>query len=437
MGKRLRLMLKQSIGAAAIPVADIRVGGRVKRGALLAVPEKLGVSLHASAGGVIAEVTEHYIDIDADDVQSAEYVPIAKSDSLVDMVKDAGLCGMGGAGFPTYAKLATDLRGGVLIVNSAECEPLLNHNIQQLTREPEKVCRGMELAIEATRAARGILAIKSKHVEAIKAFRAVLSSGKKAKIQAEIHELPDLYPMGEERAVVREALGELLGVDQLPSAANAVVINLETAARIAEIVDHRRPIMSKNLTVAGKLGQGPESRVFMDVPLGTRFSDLLEECGGIEGSYGEIIAGGPFTGAGASLESIVCKTTGGVLVTQEFLREKRPLGLLVCACGGNETRLRELAGKMEAQVVSVRRCKQAQEVKGTLKCENPGNCPGQAEKIMELKKEGAQALLVSNCSDCTNTVMCVAPKLKMAVHHATDHAMRAVGHSLVRRLPID
>lgn len=174
----------------------------------------------------------------------------------------------------------------------------------------------------------------------------------------------------------------------------------------------------------------------MDVPLGTRLSDLIETCGGIEGSYGEIIMGGPFTGVSASLDGVVCKTTGGVIVTQEFLHEKRPLGLLVCACGGNEARLRELAGKMDARVVSVRRCKQAQEVKGALKCENPGNCPGQAEKIMELKKEGAQALLVSNCSDCTNTVMCVAPKLKMAVYHATDHAMRAVGHSLVRRLPI-
>ena len=430
MGKRVRSMLKQSIGVAASPVAGIRVGAPVKKGTLLAVPEGLGVLLHASVSGVIVEVTEHYIDIDSDSTQSAEYEPIAKSDSIVEMVKSAGLCGMGGAGFPTHVKLATDLKGGVLIVNSAECEPLLNHNIQQLTKEPEKIHRGMKLAMEATHAGSGILAIKSKNAGAIEAFRSVLSNGDKV----EIHELPDLYPMGEERAVVREALGELLAVDQLPAAANAVVINLETAARITEAVDDRRPVISKNLTVTGKLGQG--SRVFMDVPLGTRLSDLIKECGGIAGTYGEIIIGGPFTGASASLDSVVCKTTGGVIVTQEFLHEKRPLGLLVCACGGNEARLRELADKMSARVVSVRRCKQAQEIKGALKCENPGNCPGQAEKIMELKKEGAQALLVSNCSDCTNTVMCVAPKLKMAVHHATDHAMRAVGHSLVRRLPI-
>ena len=428
-------MLKQSIGVAASPIAGICAGSRVKRGTLLAVPAGLGVSLHASVSGVVAEMTEHYMDIDADDAQSAEYEPIAKSDSIVEMVKAAGLCGLGGAGFPTYVKLGTDLKGGVLIVNSAECEPLLHHNIEQLTKEPKKIYRGLTLAMQATHARSGILAIKSKNTEAIEAFRAVLNTGDAVE-NVKIHELPDLYPMGEERAVVREALGELLAVDQLPAAANAVVINLETAARIAEAVDDRKPVISKNLTVAGKLGQGPESRVFMDVPLGTRLSDLIETCGGIEGSYGEIIMGGPFTGVSASLDGVVCKTTGGVIVTQEFLHEKRPLGLLVCACGGNEARLRELAGKMDARVVSVRRCKQAQEVKGALKCENPGNCPGQAEKIMELKKEGAQALLVSNCSDCTNTVMCVAPKLKMAVYHATDHAMRAVGHSLVRRLPI-
>jgi proline reductase-associated electron transfer protein PrdC len=433
MGKRYRLMLKQSIGAAASPVEGIRAGGRVKKGTLLAVPGGLGVSLHASVSGVVAEVTEQYVEIEADDLQSAEYEPIAKSDSVVEAVRAAGLCGMGGAGFPTNVKLATDLKGGVLIVNSAECEPLLRHNIEQLTKEPEKVYRGMQLAMQATRAGSGVLAIKSKNAEAIAAFRSVLKNGDKVKI----HELPDLYPMGEERAVVREALGELLAVDQLPSAAGAVVINLETAARIAEAVDDRRPVISKHLTVTGKLGQGAESRVFTDVPLGTRVSDLIEECGGILGSYGEIVMGGPFTGVSTSLDGVVSKTTGGIIVTQEFLQEKRPLGLLVCACGANEARLRELAGKMDARVVSVRRCKQAQEVKGALKCENPGNCPGQAEKIMELKREGAQALLVSNCSDCTNTVMSVAPKLKMAVHHATDYAMRAVGHPLVRRLPIN
>jgi proline reductase-associated electron transfer protein PrdC len=430
------LFLKQSIGVPAVPVPGLAVGSKVKKGTLLAAQGAgLGIPLHASVSGTVASITENYIELLADEKQSDDFEPIPKSEDIAEMVKAAGLCGMGGAGFPTYVKLQTKLDGGVIIINSAECEPLLKHNIKQITEDPKKAYRGLLLAMQATKAGRGILAIKSKNAEAIKAFRSVLQNGD----NVTIHELPDMYPMGEERAIIREALGTLLGVDQLPAVAGAVILNLETICRIAEAVDNRRPVISKNVTVVGKLKNGRESHVFMDVPIGTQLTSLIDACGGIDGMFGEVIIGGPFTGVAAAPDSVVGKTTGGIIVTQDIPQEKRPLGLLVCACGGNEKRLRDLAEKMGAQVVSVRKCKQAQEVKGALKCENPGNCPGQAEKILEMKKEGAQALLISNCSDCSNTVMGVAPKLKpkMAVHHMTDHVMRTVGHPLIRHLPIN
>jgi hypothetical protein len=175
----------------------------------------------------------------------------------------------------------------------------------------------------------------------------------------------------------------------------------------------------------------------MDIPIGTPLSTLIDACGGIDGVHGEVIVGGPFTGTRAKPDEVVSKTSGGVLVSQEIPTESRPLGLLICACGASVSRMQEIAEKMGAKVVSMRACKQAKEVKGALKCENPGNCPGQAEKILEMKKEGAQALLIGNCSDCSNTVMGVAPKLKMGVHHTTDHVMRSAGLPLVRRLPIE
>lgn len=437
MAFNYRLLLKQSIGVPAKPVAGMAVGKKVKRGTLLAVPEGMGVPLHASVNGTIANITDSFIEISADEKQDAGFELLPESDDVVEMVKASGLCGMGGAGFPTYIKLQTNLNGGTVIINSVECEPLLKHNIKQITEQPEKVYRGLLLAMYATKAVRGIVAIKSKNAEAIKAFRAVLrDAGDIAGGIITVHELPDMYPMGEERAIIREAMDNLLGVDQLPSAAGAVIFNLETICRIVEAVDDRRPVISKNLTVAGKLGKGRDSHVFMDVPIGTPLTSLIEACGGIDGTCGEVIVGGPFTGVSAQPDAVVSKTTGGIIIPQEIPQEKRPLGLLVCACGGNEVRLRDLAGKMGAQVVSVRKCKQAKEVKGALKCENPGNCPGQAEKILEMKKEGAQALLISNCSDCTNTVMGVAPKLKIGVHHMTDHVMRSVGHALIRHLPI-
>ncbi|MDR2745347.1 MAG: proline reductase-associated electron transfer protein PrdC [Desulfovibrio sp.] len=433
VGQIYKLMLKQGIGVAAFPL--VQKGASVKKGTLLAQPDpkSLGVPLHASVSGKIADITDSFILIEAAAVQSDEFEPLPRFSSIAETVRAAGLCGMGGAGFPTYVKLETDLNGGTVIINAAECEPLLKHNIEQIVREPEKIYRGLLLAMQSTHAKRGIIGVKSKNAGATAALRATI----KTSDNVTIHELADLYPMGEERALVRETLGKLLGVDQLPAAAGAVVINAESAARIAEAVDQGRPVISKNITVAGKLKSGRDSKVFMDVPIGARVEDLINMAGGIDGVYGEIIMGGPFTGKSCALADVLTKTTGGIIVSMEFLTEKRPLGLLACACGAGGLRMRELADKLRATVVGVQKCKQAQQIKGMLKCENPGHCPGQAEKILELKKAGAQAILCGNCSDCTNTVMCAAPKLKMAVHHITDHVMRTVGHPLIRRLPVE
>jgi len=98
--------------------------------------------------------------------------------------------------------------------------------------------------------------------------------------------------------------------------------------------------------------------------------------------------------------------------------------------------MQEIARKMGAEVIAVERCKQAVEVRGTLKCLNPGNCPGQAEKVLHLKKSGAEVLLIGNCSDCSNTVMAIAPKLHIPVYHITDGALRAMNLHLIRKLSI-
>ncbi|MFW5489818.1 MAG: proline reductase-associated electron transfer protein PrdC [Desulfovibrio sp.] len=431
MATTYKLPLKQHIGAPDEPV--VKIGETIRRGAVVARAKGLGADIHASVSGRVIDISETFIEIGYDPSIEDGFDPIPDEGSIVDKVRAAGIVGMGGAGFPTHVKLSTDLAGGTILANGAECEPLLGHNIQQITEDPGILYRGMKYAMEATNAAHGVLAIKQKNAEAIASFRQVL----KPDDNITIHELPDLYPMGEERAVVREVLGTTLAVDQLPAAAGAVVLNVETLACITRAVEDLRPVMTKNVTVLGKIGDGRTLRVFMDVPIGTTVRELIDRAGGFDGEYGEIIMGGPFTGKAVQPGDVITKTTGGIIVTMEFPRVKQPLGLLVCACGGNEERMRDIAAKMDANVVSVRCCKQAKDVRGTLKCENPGNCPGQAEKIMELYKEGARALLVGNCSDCTNTVMCVAPKLKLPVYHQTDHVMRTMGHSLIRRLPVN
>ena len=310
-----------------------------------------------------------------------------------------------------------------------------NDFAQQIETQTDKVIRGIKYCMEITHAEKTIIAIKKKHHKAIKVLQKALENEPDIKM----HLMADIYPMGEERAVVRECLGVLLTTTQLPSAARSVVINVETVCKIAEAVDEKKPCISKNMTVRGKLNGGNEAHVFFDVPVGVSVGEMIEKAGGIDGKYGEIIMGGAFTGKSTTLDAPTTKTTGAVLVTIEFPDlHGATMGILVCACGGSEERMREIASKMNAKVVSMCKCKQAIENKpgAPLKCLRPGNCPGQVKNNMQFKKDKCEYILIGNCSDCSNTVMASGPKMGLKVFHQTDHVMRTVGHPLYRSLKV-
>ena len=428
----LQILLRQHVGAPC--EAIVKAGDAVKKGTLIATPTGLGANIFSSAYGVVEEVTDDRIIIKPDEEQKDEFVPIEEGSKL-DMVKAAGVVGMGGAGFPTGVKLGTDLDGGYILINAAECEPGLKHNIMQIENECDKVVRGVKYCMEISNAAKAIFAIKKKNEKAVQ----ILKEALKDEPAISIHLLPDIYPMGEERAVVRETLGIELEPTQLPAAAKSIVINVETLARVAEAIDERKPCYSKNLTVVGKIKGGNKPHVFMDVPVGTSVGELIEMAGGLDdGKIGEIVMGGPFTGKATTLDAPITKTTGGIIPTMEFPDlHGATIGLLVCACGGDEARMRDIAAKMNAKVASVARCKQAAEMKsGALKCERPGNCPGQVKNSMQFKKDKCEYIVIGNCSDCSNTVMGSAPKMGLKVFHQTDHIMRTIGHPLYRYLRV-
>ena len=450
----VQILLRQHVGAPC--EAIVKAGDKVEKGTLIATPTGLGANIFTSVYGVVEEVTADSIIIKPDDEQKDEFVPI-KEGTKLEMVKEAGIVGMGGAGFPTGVKLNINLaetpmaeldpeinpelpadfklEHSYILVNAAECEPGLEHNIQQLEEQTDKVIRGVKYCMEITHADKAIFAIKKKHHNAIK----ILDAALKSEPDISIHMLADIYPMGEERAVVRECLGVNLTTTQLPSAARSVVVNLETAAKVAEAIDERKPCISKNMTVRGKLNGGNGAHVFMDVPIGVSVGEMIEKAGGIDGVYGEIIMGGAFTGKSTDLDAPTTKTTGGILVTGEFPDlHGANVGILVCACGGSEERMREIAAKMNGNVVSVCKCKQAIENKpgAPLKCLRPGNCPGQVKNNLQFKKDNCEYIIIGNCSDCSNTVMASAPKMGLKVFHQTDHVMRTIGHPLYRTLKI-
>ncbi|SEG05946.1 proline reductase-associated electron transfer protein PrdC [Caloramator fervidus] len=431
MGKVYRFFLKMHVGAPSKPIVD--VGDKVKRGMLIAEPEGLGAKIHTSVTGKVVKVTDSFIDIEADEVQTKDYVKIKECSSIQEAVFEAGIVGAGGAGFPTHIKLQSKLDDGYIIANCVECEPILNHNIYLIEKEAAKVIRGIKYAMEATNAKKAYIAIKAKNLNAINALKKEIKDD-----SIEIKEMPDMYPMGEERAVIHQIFGKWLEPTQLPIEANCVVLNTETLYNIACAVEDRKPVIDKDITVAGKLKKGKGPHVLLKVPIGTPIKDLIDMYGGIDGEYGEIIIGGPYTGKAEDLdESYVTKTSGGAIVTIPLPEFKGKLGLLVCACGADEQRLRDIAAKMKSQVVAVTKCKNVVEVRGANKCLTPGDCPGQVQAVMYLKKQGAERILIANCNDCTNTVMGCAPKLNIPVYHHVDHALRTMDMPIPRRLPID
>ena len=361
--------LKMHVGAPC--EAIVKINEEVKRGQCIAEPTKgLGAKIHTSVSGIVKEITNDAIIIKFNQNDDLDYLKIKKCDSIVDTIFEAGVVGAGGAGFPTYIKLKSEIPDGYIIANCIECEPLLKHNIKLIENNPQIIIRGIEYAMKATRAKKAYIGIKSKNKLAIDCFKQALKDKKEIKI----HEFEDLYPMGEERALINGIFDKWLEPTQLPIEAKCVVLNTETLANITRAVEDRKPVIDKDISIAGKLKTGKDTKVFFSVPIGTNITKLIEQAGDIDGKYGEIVLGGPYTGSSVELSNAeVTKTSGGAIVTIEIPEFTGKLGLLVCACGANENRLKDIAKKMKANVVGAVECKNIVHVKTALKCKTPGH----------------------------------------------------------------
>lgn len=384
--------LKQHVGGPCKPI--VAVGDEVQKGQLIAVPEGLGANIHASVTGKVAEIDEVAVTIELSEEQdSSTFIPIPETATKLEAVEAAGIVGAGGAGFPTHVKFNVKIPEGCVIANAAECEPLLAHNVRQMELHADQLVRGMQHIMDITEAPKGYFAIKPKHKEAM----ARLIEETKNDDRIEVVSLPDMYPAGDERVVVREILGIILEPGQLPIEVGAVVSNVETMKHVAEAIEDRKPFIEKDVTVSGRVKN--ENHVFENVPIGTPVKVLIDATGGYVNPHGEIVIGGPMTGRSGSETTPVTKTTGGVLVAMPYPQEHRKVGILICECGGSEERLTEIANNMGAEVVAAERCKRMVEVNGRYRCALPGICPGQAEKVLKMKKEGAEVIVTGTCSD--------------------------------------
>lgn len=386
-----KFLLKQHAGSPCVPM--VKEGDEVQRGQLIAEPEGLGANIHASITGVVKEATDTYLLVEGNGGDSSGFIPIKKTTDKLEAIREAGVIGAGGAGFPAHVKYGINLDGGTIICNCAECEPLLRHNIAFIEREPETVVKGIRHAMDITGAKKGFIAIKVKNIKAIKALSKELSLTPDISIKI----LPDIYPSGDERVIVREILGHELPVGALPSTVNAIISNVETIKNITYAIEKRKPVIDKDLTVTGRVRGGSE--VFLDVPCGTLVKEYVDKAGGYIEPHGEIILGGPFTGQRGAEDSPVTKMLGGVIVAMPFPALRKKFGILACECGAQEPRLRQIVEEMGGIVTAERKCKRMKDLNGRFRCEKPGICPGQAETVLELKKSGAEMILTGTCGD--------------------------------------
>lgn len=227
-----------------------------------------------------------------------------KSNSLVEKVWKAGVVGAGGAGFPTWKKI--DARVETVIVNGAECEPLLRNDQQVMKLKSREIIRGLELVMKTTGAKRGIIALKKKYTAAINNFQKEI----KGKPGLSLHYLESVYPAGDEFVLVYETTGKVVPAGAIPLQVGVLVSNVETFYNIFR-AERGQPVISRYLTVTGAVRE-PKT---LKLPVGTPFRMAIELAGGASLKNWVIIAGGPMMGeVTADPESPVTKTTSSIIV---------------------------------------------------------------------------------------------------------------------------
>jgi Na+-translocating ferredoxin:NAD+ oxidoreductase RnfC subunit len=238
-------------------------------------------------------------------------VPEPTREQILARIRDAGVVGSGGGGFPTHVKL--EARVEVVLANGAECEPLVRVDQQEMAERPVELLRGLLLAMAATGAARGIVGLKAKYKAAVERLGEAIRQ-RRLGDRVSLHVLENFYPAGDEFVLVREVLGRAIPEFGLPLDVGAVVSNVSTLLDVAAAVDDGRPVTHRLVTVTGAVREPSSFRV----PLGTPLGALVAAAGGPVEPRTRLIAGGPMMGSLATDEAQpVTKTTSAVLVLPE------------------------------------------------------------------------------------------------------------------------
>lgn len=223
---------------------------------------------------------------------------------LIQIVKDSGVAGAGGAGFPTYAKL--DKKAETIILNCAECEPLLKVHRQLLQKFSYEIMSTLQTIADTLQVKEVVIAVKEAYEKTVEAVKAYETSFPKITLKL----LKETYPMGDEVMLIYETLGKVVPPGSIPLEVGVVVFNVETILNVYKAINHSQPVYMKYLTVAGEVAKPATVKV----PIGMTVEEVVALAGGATIHNPSYIMGGPMTGMMVNSYDTVTKTTNAILV---------------------------------------------------------------------------------------------------------------------------
>ena len=312
----------QNIGAPATPI--VSVGDRVRVGEKIAEANgAVSAHVHATVSGKIKKIERYMhpngrivdaIRIESDGLmETCELTPptVTNLDELVEAVRESGMVGLGGAGFPTAVKLAAAKNGNIdtLIINAAECEPYITSDTRTMLEEPALIQEGISLLTSLIPSlGRVIIGIEKNKPDCIKLLKDTFSDSSMVTVKA----LPSLYPQGAEKVITYNTTGIVVEEGKLPSDFGVIVMNVTTLVSIVKYIKTGMPLVERSFTVDGSSVAEPKN---ITAPIGTPISSVLQFVGVAEEDIGKILYGGPMMGVAiSSIDEPILKTTNAITV---------------------------------------------------------------------------------------------------------------------------
>ncbi len=314
--------MKQHIGAVLTPC--VSKGDKVYVGTKLGDSDAfMSVPVHSSVSGTVSDILDYphpgggavcsvvvendFLYIEDESVTPAENIDTLSKEDMLKVIRDKGIVGMGGAGFPTFIKLNPSAPIDYVIVNGAECEPYITADHRRMLENGDEIISGLKLAMKVLGLSKGYIAIEDNKQNAIK----VLSEKVSGDDTVEIKTLKTKYPQGAEKQLIKAVTNRQVPTGALPVEVGVVVLNVDTVYALHNAFYKGIPPVRRIVTLSGDCVKNPGN---YEVPLGVTFEHMIELAGGYEKEPKKVIMGGPMMGAAQySLEVPVIKTTSSIL----------------------------------------------------------------------------------------------------------------------------